>query len=202
MRLLVLRVCKVSDRRPPGIVHVVHSLEGGGTERGLVSLLCGLDSSYGRHVVVTLRGAGPLAARLPDHVSCRPIGATGRSRTICLKLARIAREWKASVIHARNTGCWYDATVAGWLTPGARLVLGFHGLETGPTFSGRQRRLARLGLYAGARFVSVSEAGKRQLTAEAAIPPERVDVLINGIDLCRSSRMDSTEGFRKAPQPF
>jgi glycosyltransferase involved in cell wall biosynthesis len=191
----------MSSQYPPVIVHIVHSLEGGGTERMLVSLLHGFDPARGRHAVVTLRGAGSLAATLPDHVACRPIEAAGRSRSACLKLARLTREWKANVIHARNTGCWYDATVASLLTPGSRLVLGFHGLETGRTFSRRQRRLARWGLCAGTRFTSVSNAGKRQLCEQADIAAERIDVLRNGIDL-RPFAAPDPEARRKTRRRF
>ena len=171
------------SRRPPVVLHIVSSLEGGGTERVLVSLLRSFDPRQGKHVVVTLRDAGSLAARLPSHVACRPVGANGRSWTTCMRLARVTRQWHASVIHARNTGCWFDATMASLLFPRARLVLGFHGLESGRTFSRRQRRLARWGLYAGAWFTSVSVAGSRQLRDQTGIPAWRIRVLENGVDL-------------------
>ncbi len=178
----------MARQRPPTIVHVIHSLEGGGTERMLVALLRRFDPLRARHVVITLREAGSLAAHLPDHVACRAIGAKGRSWTAGLKLGRYARQWHASVIHARNTGCWSDATVAGVMTPEARLVLGFHGLQSGTRFAGRQRRVARRGLFAGARFTSVSGAGSRQLQRQVGIPAARIDVLANGVDLERFTK--------------
>ena len=64
----------------PVVAHVLHSLEGGGTERTLLALLRAFDPSRFNHVVVPLREAGSLAARLPDHVACRPIRAKGKSR--------------------------------------------------------------------------------------------------------------------------
>ncbi len=169
----------------PVIMHVVHSLTGGGTERTLVALLRAFDPSQFRHVVVTLRGAGCLSARLPDHVACRPIAAPGRSRATGLSLARLARCRRAAVIHARNTGCWQDATVAKLLAPRAKLVLGFHGLETAYPLNRRQRWWARWALSAGARFTSVSEAGRRQLRSQAQVPANRIDLLRNGVDLRR-----------------
>jgi glycosyltransferase involved in cell wall biosynthesis len=171
------------SRHLPVILHVVNSLEGGGTERMLISLLGGFDPRRRKHVVVTLRDAGSLAARLPGHVACRPLGADGRSWMTGMRLARVARQWHAAVIHARNTGCWFDATVASILTPKARLVLGFHGLDCGRTFSRRRRRLARWGLRAGAWFTSVSVAGSRQLREQIGIPAWRIAVLENGVDL-------------------
>ena len=168
-------------------MHVIDSLEGGGTERTLVALLRAFDPSVCRHAVVTMRGAGALAARLPDHVSCRPISATGRSRWAGVRVARAARLVGACVIHARNTGCWFDATIAALLTPRVRLVLGFHGLERGGGLTRRQRRITRGGLRAGARFTSVSQAGRRQLHEDAGVPLDHIEVLPNGIDLPRFS---------------
>ncbi|UCC30333.1 MAG: glycosyltransferase [Phycisphaerales bacterium] len=179
----------------PVVVHVIHSLEGGGTERTLVALLRAFDPSVLRHVVVTLRGAGRLSARLPDHVACRPIAAVGRSWWTGPGLAKITRDYQAALIHARNTGCWIDAIIARILTPGARLVLGFHGLETTQPLSRRQRRQARWAVLAGARFVSVSQAGRRQLCDQAGVPSDRIDVLPNGVDLRRFGSLPS--GTRK-----
>ena len=109
-----------------------------------------------------------------------------------MRLARIARMRETAVIHARNTGCWFDAIVASTLAPRAALVLGFHGLESGGPFSRRQRLLARLGLTVGARFACVSEAGRAQLVHEAGVPIDRIDVLLNGVDLARFAPAEPT----------
>lgn len=177
------------DKRPV-IIHVVHSLTGGGTERTLVALLRAFDASRFRHAVVTLRGAGPLSVRLPDHVACRSLGARGRSWVTGLALAGWTRQWRTAVIHARNTGCWHDATVARLLTPRARLVLGFHGLETAQPLNRRQRGCARRALRVGARFTSVSESGRRQLRTEAHVPARRIALLRNGVDRRRFKTSD------------
>ncbi len=191
----------MSSKSPPVIVHVVHSLEGGGTERTLVSLLRAFDPSSLRHLVVTLRRAGPLAAELPDHVPCRPIGAVGRSYSAWLKLAGATRTSAADVIHARNTGCWNDAIAAGLVTPRVRLVLGFHGLETARRFDWRRRGSAHWGLRAKARFTSVSQAGARQLHEQGGVPQDRIDVLPNGVEL-RKFAPNDRGGRRRVRETF
>lgn len=176
----------------PVIVHVVNSLDGGGTERTLVALLQAFDHSLFRHKVITLRAAGPLTKRLPDDVACRAIDVRGRSRWSWLALARILREDRADLIHARNTGCWADAMVAACLTRRSSLLIGFHGLETDGGFTGGQRRLARWAVRIGARFASVSEAGVRQLQNQARVPRNRIELLRNGVDLRRFDAVDET----------
>ena len=171
-----------TDARPV-IVHVINSLDGGGTQCALVRLLRAMDPRKNRHVVVTLRDAGDLAADLPDHVACHALGAVGTSRTAWWKLARITRFWKASVVHARNTGCWSDALMATTLARGATPVLGFHGSETGRPLSRRVCAMGRIATRLGARWTSVSFSGRRQMCAQIGLTEEAVHVLPNGVSL-------------------
>lgn len=171
----------MDDPRRPTVIHVVNKLEGGGTERTLVRLLRAFDPTAMRHVVVTLREAGALTATLPDHVICRPLGASGRDRFAAWRLAKILYEERAMLVHARNTGCWFDSLAACVLHPPTALVLGFHGLDTQPAFSPRQRRIGRWAVRCGARFTSVSQAGARRMMREMNLPEARVAVLRNGV---------------------
>ncbi|UCF32656.1 MAG: glycosyltransferase [Phycisphaerales bacterium] len=166
----------------PVICHVLHTLEGGGTERFLVALLRAFDHNAFEHVVVTLRGPGVPAEQLPDEVACRPLMLTGASRTAWIRLGLLARSCGASIIHARNTGCWFDATMARLLSPRTRIVLGFHGMEASQHLRFSQKAKARLGLRLGAGFSSVSETGAAMLREQAGIPPHRVQWLPNGIE--------------------
>ncbi len=174
--------CSMASRNLPLVVHVVHSLEGGGTERFLLSLLRAFDHHTMRHVVVTLRDAGSLAAQLPDEVACIALGAVGRSRTSGFHLARVCARLRPSLIHARNTCTWSDAVMACMLVPGAKLVLGFHGLQSGGDFSRRDRYAVRIARALGASFTSVSELGQRQMARQLRLPLQRIAHLPNGID--------------------
>lgn len=181
-----------NDARPT-VVHVIHSLEGGGTERTLLALLRSFDSRRLRHVVATLRSAGTLAAQLPDHVGCCALGAEGRARGGGFRLARIIRQWRSPIIHARNTGCWGDALVAAALVEEAQLVLGFHGLAKADGFSWKQRTIARAGQFLGGRFTTVSDAGCGQLVRQAGVAADRIDVLRNGVDTERFRVRDTSD---------
>ena len=180
----------------PVIVHVVNSLRPGGTERTLVALLRALDPDCFRHVVVTLREAGELAAQLPAHVACRALQLKGRARGASLQLARVTRARRATLIHARNTGCWNDALGAGLLTRGTRVVLGFHGFDTGDSFTAAQQRSACRARWLGAHFTTVSQRARRQLHAEAHVPLNRITVLPNGVDPDRFARVTPAERNR------
>lgn len=167
------------------MLHVVHTLEGGGTERTLVSLLRAMNPSRVRHAVVTLRAPGALCSSLPDHVACIPLGAVRPGRFLGFSLARVAWRTRAELIHARNTGCWADALVAGCLTPGLKVVLAFHGLESEVGFSAKQRFLIKAARTLGGRFSTNSFCGCRQLLEQGGVPIDRVDVIPGGVDLLR-----------------
>ncbi len=147
----------------------------------MVALLLQLNLPRVAQSVVTLRQAGDLAAYLPDHISCRALEKKGRSRSAFISLARLSRGCR-TLIHARNTCCWADATLATMLNPNVKLVLGFHGLDTQGALPRRHRWISRMANYLGARFVSVSQAGSDLLQREAGIPNERIDVIHTGID--------------------
>lgn len=187
-----------SDR--PVVAHVVDSLDGGGTERTLCALLRAFDPERLTHVVLTLREAGEAVATLPDHVACRPISASGRSWFAGRVLARAARSYGVTLIHARNTGCWVDAMMARSLMPGVRLALGYHGLEQSGPMPGRVRRRVRWGSVAGATFVSVSEAGRRQLEQEGHAASARIVVIPNGVEAERFGRQpaDRVRALRRS----
>jgi len=116
----------------------------------------------------------------------------GRSRAGGFRLARAIAPRRPAIIHARNFGCWAESLAAGLMLRRCSVLLGFHGLERDGVFNTKQRRLARWAFRLGARFTSVSYAGRDKLTREAGIPPRRIDVLTNGVDLDRFARDDGS----------
>lgn len=172
------------------VAHLLDSLEGGGTERGLVRLLGAMQSERARHEVVTLRRAGEGARALPPNVACRALDTRGRAPGSGWIVASHCRARRARVLHARGLGAWADAMLAKALMPRCRLVLGFHGLEHDGPFTASQLRRVRWGLRLGARLCCVSFAGRDKLRSEARAPANRIDVLPNGVDLARFAPLD------------
>lgn len=174
------------------ILHVIGTLSGGGTERMLLRLLERLDHARHRHVVVTLRQAGPLAALLPAEVPCVAFGANGKRRLLGRALAAVARDHDVVVIHARNTNTWADATLAKLLVPRVAFLLGFHGLDHAGRFTRRDRLVVAAARRLKTRFATVASAGRRRLERELAIPENRIVTIPNGIDLSRFEPPDET----------
>jgi len=195
------------------VVHLINSLEGGGTERTLVALLGALSHHRLRHEVVTLRGAGALAAHLDGRVACHAMNVKGRSLLAGLKIARMLRGRPIGLIHARNTGCWADALTAhlllrgrnpgqrspGQRSPGerspggCRLVLGFGGLDTDAKLSAAHRRRIKWACRFGARFCTVSSSGRKKLIREGRVPSKLIDVIPNGVVMERFLDIDQKQ---------
>ncbi len=172
----------VFDRRPL-VVHVVNTLDGGGTEHALLALLRSFRRSCLRHAVVTLREAGSLSAHLPEDVACRALGLRGASRSAGLRLACALQRMGPAVVHGRNACTWWDTTVAGLLTRGVQVVLGFHGWDQTGGWNTRRKRTTRWCARMGAKFSSVSYAGRDFLVQDVQISRQKVAVLPNGVDV-------------------
>lgn len=101
-----------------GILHLVDTLDPGGTERVAVSLVNHLSRDRFRPFLATTRREGPLAAEvLPD------VGrlSLNRARTLDLRawrrLAAFVGENGISIVHAHSSSLFFAA-----LLPGARIV--------------------------------------------------------------------------------
>lgn len=179
----------------PTVLHLINSLEGGGTEAALIRLVNALSATCLRQRILTVRPGSAAIAQLRDGVSCHPLGIHGKDPWAFLRILPHLRECgpirgrrgPTVLIHARGVGCWTDAMLAHLLRPRSRLILGFHGTEDGAPFTRSLRLLIRLASMLGAQFTTVSRDSRLKLiTAEA--PPDRVTVLENGISLAEFTR--------------
>lgn len=202
-------------RRPaPVVLHVLHSISPGGTERVLARLIHALSADSdqpnggSRHVVCTLRKLGTLAEEFPPDVELICLHQSGRNPWLFRKLAAVIRQVQPDVVHARNWGTWTDAALSSAMCPGVRLVLGFHGLQDAVTFSAAQRRRAWLLGMRRREVATVSSAAREMLVASLGLRPERIRVIPNGIDARQFAPADAAaraacrSRFRFGPDDF
>lgn len=169
----------------PIILHIVHSVSPGGTERVLASLTGELARRGQRHVVCALRRLGRMTELFDPSVEVITLGEQGNNRLLFRTLARRIREIQPTVIHARNWGTWTDAVLASRLAPGAQLLLGFQGLQEGDRFNSMQRvRALALGMRR-LPAATVSNASRDVLVADLGFSPDAVTVIPNGVNLQR-----------------
>ena len=170
----------------PMVVHVVHSLETGGLENGVVNLV-NRESGQFRHVVVCMSGSGAMHERLDASVEVVTIGKRpGNDVRAFARLVRVFRRLGPGIVHSRN---WptVDAIPAARVAGVSRVVHSEHGREfSDPDGRNARRRLARRLLAPlVSHFVAVSNDLRAWLVAEVGIPPRKVTTIHNGVNLDR-----------------
>jgi len=185
----------------PLIVHIVHRLDVGGLENGLVNLINHLPAAQYRHAIVCLTEATDFRKRIRrGDVEVYALGKrAGKDPGMYWRLWKLLRELRPAVVHTRNLAtvdCQFVAALAGvrgrvhgehWLD-----VYDLHGT------SSRYRWLRRAAAHIVGRFVTMSRDLQRWLVSEVGVPAERVTQIYSGVD---ASRFHPRTGTRAAFGP-
>jgi glycosyltransferase involved in cell wall biosynthesis len=162
----------------------------GGGERHLADLANGLARN-GHDVYVAVRPKSPLIAELKDvpgkNITTLPL-RNSLDAPAARKLSKIVRENHVEIVHAHMARDYPLAAYAARTNPGSRLIITRHVLFP-------LGRLHRITLAKAARIIAVSQAVAAQLTADKVVPPEKISVVLNGIDTARFQ--EARQGFSR-----
>lgn len=167
----------------PSIAHVLTSLHIGGGERVALNL-AGRQARDGHRVlVVSLEGPpdGPLASEVPEGVELclMPKRSTGFDPSLPVRLGRLFSQRSIRVVHTHNPQpLIYAATPARALR--LRLIHTKHGANAA---SARARKLRQAAAKLAHAFVAVSEETRAEALRTHDCPPDRLHVILNGIEL-------------------
>ncbi|WP_257456411.1 glycosyltransferase [Archangium lipolyticum] len=186
---------------PLRLLQFTKSFHIGGTEVQVVELLRGLPSSY-RVQLAVLQDVGPLmdsVHRLGFTPEVFPLNgslARPNSAVQVVRLARWLRQQRVELVHAHDFYSTMLVVPAAKLA-GTKVIVGRLDLAH---WHGAARREVLRGLTRMAdHVVGNAEAIRQMLVEEEGLPPERVSVIPNGLDLKRfGARV--REGL-KAPLP-
>jgi glycosyltransferase involved in cell wall biosynthesis len=177
---------------------VVLSLNPGGTERLVVELserlhdemptaVCCLDEEGAWAADLDARGIRVTALRR------RP----GFHPSLGGALARVAREHRATVIHAHHYSSFVYASLARLWRPDLRLVFTEHGRLSDAPPSRKRRLVNRVLAHAPHAVFTVSKDLKRHLVAEG-FSAAQIGVIYNGIDLAGTQPASSRTSVRRS----
>jgi sugar transferase (PEP-CTERM/EpsH1 system associated) len=166
-------------------MHVVHSLQTGGMENGVVNLINRMDWERFRHSICCISTSGEMEKRIlrNDVRVFEMKKGDGNSFTLPMRLAALFRRERVDIVHTRNWG-----TVDGIL--GARMALitkvvhGEHGREANdPDGLNKKRNFLRraLGPFVN-RYIAVSRDLEQWLVNVVGIKKNKVATIINGVD--------------------
>lgn len=169
------------------VVHFTSSADRGGAEEHLVNLVRGLDKRQFAPIVVCQPSlAEELKVELGDSAGLIPTPLFGpRDFRAVPRLVRLFRRLKVDIVHSHLFCSSLLASPAARFA-GARAVIETPHLSEGWRRGWKAHFLPdRLAARAVDAFIAVSEANARYLIDQKRLPPEKVHVILNGIEPAR-----------------
>jgi sugar transferase (PEP-CTERM/EpsH1 system associated) len=181
---------------PLHICHVIHRLEFGGLQNGVVNIINGLDRRRFRHTVLCLTDATAFKARItnPDTRIVEIHKAAGKDAGAYWRVFRALRALRPDIVHTRNlpaVDMIYIARLAGV----ARVVHSEHGLDVFE-LDGRNAKYNRLRRWTRPlveHYVTMSADLARWMREDVGVAADKVSDFYNGVD---------TEHFRPREKPM
>ena len=173
-----------SDARPL-IAHVIHRLDVGGLENGVVNLINNLDPHSYRHAVIALTEITEFKLRIKrsDTEFVALHKAPGHGLNIYGALYKTFRMLRPAIVHTRNLAA-LEATVPAWLAGVRVRIHGEHGrdVEDSDGSNRKYQWIRRLYSPFVSKYVSVSRDLASYLTKRVGISRNRVVQIYNGVD--------------------
>ncbi|MBI3874467.1 MAG: glycosyltransferase, partial [Verrucomicrobia bacterium] len=167
---------------PLKILHVVYSLDPGGMENGVVNVARRLAPAEFDMHVCCLSQSGAFAARLPDPAQVYPLGKpAGVSLKTVARLAQLVRRLKPDLLHTHNRGPLVYGGLATAMGRACPILHGEHGQLTEEERAPARLR-QRCWFYRACRKVHTVSRGLREHLLQFGFPPEKIEVIVNGVD--------------------
>jgi sugar transferase (PEP-CTERM/EpsH1 system associated) len=169
----------------PLIVHLIHRLDVGGLENGLVNLINHLPPERYRHAIVCLEDSSDFRHRIqrPDVEIVSLNKRAGKDWAHYLRLFHTLKRLQPQLIHTRNLAGIEAQLLAA--AAGVRLrVHGEHGRDIGDLDGSmrRYRLLRKLLRPLIGHFIAVSKELEQWLVNAIGARPQRVTHICNGVD--------------------
>ena len=179
----------------PLIVHVIHRLDVGGMENGLVNLINHMPAEKYRHAIVSLTESTSFRQRIHrDDVECYSLHKkSGQDFGLYLRLWRLLRRLRPVIVHTRNLAA-VEAVVPAALAGIPCRVHGEHGRDL-QDVDGTKRRyqlLRRLIAPFVHQFVALSGELASYLCDSVGIAPSKVTRILNGVDVAKFEPVKDT----------
>jgi glycosyltransferase involved in cell wall biosynthesis len=179
----------MSSGDAPLIVHVIHRLDFGGLENGVVNLVNRMPAERFRHAIVCLAGFNPVFRQriLRTDVDVVSLDKQpGKDVGVYWRLWRLLRRLAPAIVHTRNLG----TVDMQWVAAAAGVphrVHGEHGWEASDPKglnpkSLRIRRACRLVIH---RYVPMSRDGALWLERDVGVERSRIRQLYSGVGTVR-----------------
>ncbi|MFP4244376.1 MAG: TIGR03088 family PEP-CTERM/XrtA system glycosyltransferase [Ectothiorhodospira sp.] len=173
---------------PPLVAHVIHRLDVGGMENGLVNLINHMPPDRYRHAILCMTGYTDFARRLErEDVSLHALHKReGKDPAVHLRLWRLLRRLRPAIVHTRNLAT-LEAQATAALAGVRRRVHGEHGWNVGDLDGSGEgpRRMRRLFRPLVGQYIALSRHQMDYLAGPIGVPAARLNHICNGVDTGR-----------------
>jgi len=170
---------------PPLIAHVIHRLDVGGLENGVVNLINGISVNQYQHAIIAMTECTDFSSRVSNpNVSLHAIHKReGKDLGAYFRLWCLLRQLRPQVVHSRNLSAIESSVVAALAGVPYR-VHGEHGRDVHDLDGTNKKylRLRRFCQYFIQRYIPLSQDLENWLKNIVAVPANKVTQLYNGVD--------------------
>ena len=175
----------MTDDRPPLITHIIHRLDYGGLENGLVNLINRMPPERYRHTIICLTDYNPefcSRIRQPDIVVFALHKHEGHDLGLYGRCWSLLRRLRPAIVHTRNLAA-LEMQLPAWLAGVRARVHGEHGWDRDPVLMHpRHHRLRRWLRPLVSHYIALSGEIAGYLETRINVAPERISQIINGVD--------------------
>lgn len=174
--------------KAPLVAHIIHRLDVGGMENGLVNLINHMPGERYRHAIICMTDYSAFRDNIRrDDVAVYALHKQpGKDPAVHLRLWRLLRRLRPDLVHTRNLGTLETQFTA--LLAGVRhRVHGEHGWDVSdPDGSNRKnQRLRRLARPLVGEYIALSRHQIDYLRTAISVPEKRLTHICNGVDTGR-----------------
>lgn len=173
------------SKTPPLIVHVIHHLDVGGLENGLVNLINHIPSERYQHAIICLKGYSEFSKRI-TRKNVRIFALNKREGwdfKLYLNLFRKLKELNPDIIHTRNLATIEAQVIAAILRIKTR-IHGEHGRDIFDLHGKnlKYNLLRKIICPVVDHFIAVSKDLETWLIHTIGVQSNRIDQIYNGVD--------------------
>lgn len=169
----------------PLIAHIIHMLDIGGMENGVVNLINNIDPNRYRHVVICLTNFTDFRLRIqqPSVQVFALNKKEGKDLFVYVKLWWLLRKIKPDIVHTRNFAA-LEGQVCAFLAGVACRIHGEHGWNMGDLRDGSWKRRSMrklLKVFVG-HYIALSKHIETYLKEQINISPIKISQIYNGVN--------------------
>lgn len=185
----------------PRIAHIIHRLDVGGMENGLVNLINHMPAERFRHSIICMADFTDFRQRIRrSDVTLHALNKReGKDLGVHVRLWRELRRLRPDIVHTRNLGT-LEAQVTAWLAGVRARVHGEHGWDVGDLDGSRvkNRRLRRAARPLVGHYIALSRHQRDYLQEAIGVPEHRLSHIYNGVD---TGHFAPATGETRSPLP-